>query len=260
MKILMCPPLHFDIKYEINPWMHLENKVDRIKAQKLWQTVYEAYLKFGVSIELIKQVEGLPDMTFTANAGIVSGKKFISGNYRNRERKGEEKYFKQWFTDNGFTIHTLKHFQGGEGDALFFRGILHMGHGFRSDRESHDEVGKILSVSTKSLRLVDPSFYDFDTAFCPVGDRCLLYYPEAFDEEGRKYLEKIPDAFSMTKEEGEHFVGNSVLVREVLFTGFASEHIRGIMRKYNIEMKVFNLDEFKKSGGGIKCLILHLEH
>ena len=30
----MCPPKHYAIKYEINPWMHTDNDVDQSKAQE----------------------------------------------------------------------------------------------------------------------------------------------------------------------------------------------------------------------------------
>lgn len=32
MKVLMCRPDYFDIEYEINPWMRVENKVNYARA------------------------------------------------------------------------------------------------------------------------------------------------------------------------------------------------------------------------------------
>ena len=243
----MCRPDYFDIEYEINPWMHLENQVDQEKAMIQWQTLYDAFVDNGVIVDLIRQVKGLPDMTFTANGGIAYQNKFIVSRHRYKERTHEEAYFEKWFQEQGFETYHIKHFQGGEGDALFYKGTLYMGYGFRSDRESHDEVRKILGVKTVSLCLINPYFYDFDTAFSPLGEKALLYYPDAFSEESRNLLENIPDAIPFSKLEAESFVGNSILVGDTLFVGY----------KDNI---LVEMGEFKKSGGGIKCLTLYLDH
>src|SRR6266571_5665017 len=165
MKILMCPPTFYDIEYEINPWMDVANQPDPKKAYEEWNGVYQAYLKLGVEVLFIDQVKGLPDMVFPANGGIVRGNLFVSGNYRFKERKGEEEYFQKWFKDHGYEVKTLKHFQGGEGDALFYKDTLYAGYGFRSDIESHRELGEILQVPVVSFKLIEPYLYDFDTTF-----------------------------------------------------------------------------------------------
>ncbi len=259
MKILMCKPDHFDIEYEINPWMHRENQVDRGTARVQWQKLYDTYKKLGVEIELIQSVKNLPDMTFGANGGIVYGTTFISSNHRYKERKGEEKYFQKWFADHGYNVKTLTHYQGGEGDALFYRDILYMGYGFRSEIEAHKEVEKILGIKTVSLRLVNPYFYDFDTAFCPIGDTAVLYYPAAFDTKSLGILEKIPNAIAITKAHAEHFVGNSVYFNGKVLVEFLDDQLKDIVKKIGVEPILLDMSEFKKSGGGIKCLTLYLK-
>lgn len=259
-KVLMCRPDFYDIEYEINPWMKLTNKVDQPKALSQWQVVHDAYKAAGIEIEQIEQVQGLPDMTFVANSGIVFGSTFISSNHRYKERKGEEKYFQNWFKKRGFTIKKLKHIQSGEGDALFFRNTLYMGYGFRSEREAHDEVGKILGVQTVSLKLINPYFYDFDMSFCPIGDRAVLYYPEAFDAGSQKILEALSDTIAVDSNEANGFVGNSVLVHNTLFVEYTDAKIDSALAKYGVKTQVFEMKEFTKGGGGIKCITLYLDH
>ena len=42
-KLLMCPPMYFDVDYDINPWMTENlNKVDREKAELQWSKLYNA--------------------------------------------------------------------------------------------------------------------------------------------------------------------------------------------------------------------------
>jgi len=254
----MCRPDYFDIEYEINPWMNVSNKVDHDKALAQWESLYKIYQDLGVSIELIQQVKGLPDMVFTANAGIVKGNTFVSGNFRFKERKGEEAYFQRWFKDHGYDVKTLQHFQGGEGDALFYKDILYMGYGFRSNPEAHTQIRDILKVKTVSLHLVDPYFYDFDTAFCPVGDKAVLYYPVAFDKKSQEMIAAIDNAIPMTKTQAENFIGNSVYVAGELLVGYLDDDLKTKLQTIAVTPRVLDMSEFKKSGGGIKCLTLYL--
>jgi N-dimethylarginine dimethylaminohydrolase len=259
MKIVMCEPTYYDVEYEINPWMDVHNRPDKKKSFEQWLKLRNTYESLGVEVQLIAQEPGLPDMMFTANGGTVRGNIFVSGNYRYKERKGEEKYFQKWFADHGYEVKTLSHFQGGEGDALFYRDILYMGYGFRSDKEAHAEMAEILQVPTVSFKLIDPYFYDFDTAFCPIGNKAVLYYPMAFSEEDRERVAAIDGAIPMTKEQAEHFVGNSVHVNGKLLVSFLDEDLKEKLSAINITPILLDLSEFKKGGGGIKCLTLYLE-
>lgn len=258
-KILMCAPNYFDVEYVINPWMNIENQPDREKAHMQWEMLRQTYIQLGVTVETVAQVKGLPDMVFTANGGTVKGNTFVSGNFRYKERKGEEQYFQQWFTDHGYKVKTLSHFQGGEGDALFYRDTLYLGYGFRSDKEAHTEMGDILQVKTASFRLIDPYFYDFDTAFCPIGDKAVLYYPAAYAPEDRERIASVDGAIQMTKEQAEHFVGNSVYVDGKLLVSFLDDDLREKLSAIGVEPILLDMSEFKKAGGGIKCLTLYLE-
>ena len=73
----MCPPEHFGVLYEINPWMHAEVAVDRDVAREQWETLAANLRAAGADIELQKPHDGVPDLVFTANAGIVNGRQFV---------------------------------------------------------------------------------------------------------------------------------------------------------------------------------------
>ena len=42
-------------------------------------------------------VAGLPDLVFTANAGLVDGSRFVVSRFRHQERRGEARYDAKWF-------------------------------------------------------------------------------------------------------------------------------------------------------------------
>src|SRR5207237_208780 len=101
---------------------------------------------------------GLPDMVFTANAGLAVGKKFVLSRFLPRERRGEEPYFKKWFKKQGFEIFELPPdlpFEGA-GDALFdhSRECLWKGYGFRTELDTHPWLARWLDVEVISLRLI----------------------------------------------------------------------------------------------------------
>src|SRR6476646_10012724 len=98
--LLLCAPDHYGVEYEINPWMDRSRKAIPDLAQKQWQGLHDKLTSLGCQIELAAPQPGLPDMVFTANAGLVVGNRFLRANFRYKERKGEETHFERWFAEH----------------------------------------------------------------------------------------------------------------------------------------------------------------
>ncbi|MCH8242480.1 MAG: fused N-dimethylarginine dimethylaminohydrolase/saccharopine dehydrogenase domain-containing protein, partial [Planctomycetes bacterium] len=122
--------------YVINPWMagHKEG-LSLERARRQWDALRDAIAKFAEVVTMDAQPE-LPDMVFTANAGVVYGNKAIASHFMPHERRPEEQHFKTWFRENGFELLDLDDKIGfeGAGDCLHDRGgkWLWTGHGFRT--------------------------------------------------------------------------------------------------------------------------------
>ncbi|HEY8506685.1 MAG TPA: arginine deiminase-related protein, partial [Gemmataceae bacterium] len=190
-RILMCPPDHYGIEYEINPWMNRSLGAVRSLAFAQWRRLHDALERLGVRIEILEPRPGLPDLVFTANAGLVYRDRFFSSSFRHEVRARESPYFDAWFADHGFEVIHLPegmYFEGA-GDALFCGDELFAGYRIRSDAQAHQWVGAELGVRVLPLELVNPRFYHLDTCFCPLAPGEALYYPGAFDEYGRRVLE-----------------------------------------------------------------------
>jgi N-dimethylarginine dimethylaminohydrolase len=92
-RLLVCPPDYFGIEYEINPWMRRSNAVDPEQAVCQWRHLMQVLEQdVGALLERMTPVPGLPDLVFTANAGIVVGRKAAgfairSGNERRHTSK-----------------------------------------------------------------------------------------------------------------------------------------------------------------------------
>ena len=72
-RYLMCPPVHFGVLYEINPWMHREVSVDHDRARGQWDALVATLRAAGAEVETMDAHPDVPDLVFTANAGLVDG-------------------------------------------------------------------------------------------------------------------------------------------------------------------------------------------
>ena len=105
-RVLLCPPLHFDVLYSINPWMQGAS-VDRQLALEQWYKLKDNIESWGVEVKLIGQQADLPDMVFTANAGTVRNNKVVLSNFKFPERQPETDAFEEWFRSAGYETHRL---------------------------------------------------------------------------------------------------------------------------------------------------------
>lgn len=263
--ILMCAPDHFDVAYVINPWMqgNLARSDTRL-AMRQWQELSRS-LGQVAQVEMVRGAAGVPDMVFTANAGLVLDGQVILSHFRHVERQAEEPHFARWFEEHGYQVLRLPqdiYFEGA-GDALFDRGqpLLWMGWGHRSDLAAAPILKQMLNLEVQPLRLVDPRFYHLDTCFCPLQDGALLWYPAAFDAASRACIEeRVPRELRIAVEPADaaNFACNAVNIDNHVFLNQASGELRGALEAHGFTVHMVPLSEFMKAGGASKCLTLNL--
>ena len=262
-QILMCPPDYYGIEYEINPWMDRKAGANRERAIAQWEALYATLTgPVGASVELLDPVPGLPDMVFTANAGLVAGRRFIPSRFRHSVRTGEEPYFRRWFETQGYEVLPLPDgciFEGA-GDALACGETLFAGYHYRSHISSHRELSRLLGTRVLSLELSNPRFYHLDTCFCPLGPESAIYYPDAFDRYAQQVLASgVQRPVFAESPDAARFGCNAVVVDRhvVLNTGCARLSER--LEESGYTVHEVDLSEFLKSGGAAKCLTLRLD-
>ena len=238
----MCRPDFYTVDYEINPWMSVKKKPDSSLVIEQWQQLYDAFQKLDITVNLVNPVAGLPDMVFTANAGLVFEKKFIPSCFRHEQRKAEEEHFIKWFKKNKYQIINLPedlYFEG-EGDALFFNDTLLAGYRYRSDINSHCYISEQIEKEVLSLELVNPEFYHLDTCFCPLNSEAALFYPQAFDEYGNKVLKNlIPKLIAVKEEDAANFCCNAVVLDKTIIVNQISKSLRKKLEKESFEVVEF---------------------
>jgi N-dimethylarginine dimethylaminohydrolase len=258
----MCLPDYFGIEYEINPWMNVHSGSDAERARVQWNALRTMLEGLGGSVELVAPVPGLPDLVFTANAGLVYHNLFISSRFRYGVRQGEAPHFESWARGRGFEVVQLPDgcFFEGAGDALFCGETLFAGYRFRSDVRSHQWVGDRIGQEVLPLELIDPRFYHLDTCFCPLAPDCALYYPGAFDEYGRSVLrERIPHLIEVAPEEAVSFSCNAVVVGRTVILNEGAPKLASTLEQQGFSVRLLGFSEFIKSGGSAKCLTLRTD-
>lgn len=256
---VLCPPTHFAVDYSINPWMQPDLGVDRALAVKQWEDLWQTYVRLGHHLQQMTPAPGLPDIVFTANAGLVIGDKALVSRFRHQERAGEEPIFLDWFRDHGFDSAQASVCNEGEGDYLVTaRGIL-AGSGFRTDPRAHAEVWAFFGRPVVPLTLVDPRFYHLDTALAVLDDDTIAYFPEAFAPASRDVLDRLfPDAILATEADAVAFGLNACSDGRHVVLAAGAVGLAGQLATRGFEPILVDTSELQKAGGSVKCATLEV--
>jgi N-dimethylarginine dimethylaminohydrolase len=259
-RYLMCPPDHFEVTYSINPWMDPDKPVDAELAARQWGALRDAYVSLGHQVEMVKPVDGLPDMVFAANGATVVGGKVLAASFRNEERQPEGPAYRDWFRANGFSnVHDPEYVNEGEGDFLYAGRWILAGHGFRSDPRAHIEAQEFFGLPVIGLRLVDPRFYHLDTAIAVLDDTNVAYYPGAFSPGSLEVLRHLyPDAVIASARDASAFGLNAVSDGLHVLLPETAVGLAGQLAARGYEPMGLDLSELLKAGGSVKCCTLEL--
>src|SRR3954469_16555032 len=152
-RFLMCRPEHFAVSYAINPWMDptswARDERAHLAAVREWRALHASLLALGASVDLVPPAPGLPDLVFTANAGVVLDRQVLLARFRHPERRREEPHFEAAFRSlqaRGVVDAVRKLPPGvvleGAGDCVWdeTRKLFWMGYGPRSDAAARQPV------------------------------------------------------------------------------------------------------------------------
>ncbi len=259
----MCKPTYYTIAYEINPWMSLKRQANHRRAQQQWNRLHQLLTRgLEARVKLLPPRPGVPDLVFTANAGLVVGGVAIRSNFRHPERQREQPIVERYFRQAGLRVVRLprRYTFEGEGDALWMNATLLFGFRFRSEATAHEELARRLKARVLPVELADRRFYHLDTCFAPLNDRTALWFPKAFDRYGRKVIEGlVADPLSVSEADAKRFVCNAIAVGRsiVLQEGFSAGLKRALTRR-GFRLYPLDLSEFLKAGGSAKCLVLRI--
>jgi N-dimethylarginine dimethylaminohydrolase len=257
---LMCPPEHFAVEYEINPWMNPAEPVDVALAMQQWQQLRAAYTSLGHTVHTIPPEPGLPDMVFAANGATVIDGKVLGSMFKHAQRRPEAPAYLRWLREHGYTVVREPAFMNeGEGDIVFAGRAILAGHGFRTAAAAKTELAELFGLPVISLRLTDPRFYHLDTALVVLDADTVAYYPAAFDDASRAALTSHFAELIEAKDEDAEVLGLNAIsdgrnvVLPVQATGLIAQLTAAGFEPVGVDMS-----ELLKAGGGPKCCTLEL--
>lgn len=258
----MSAPQHFSVEHTINPWMEGVAPADLILAEAQWLGLKQALEARGQQVQLVTPGVGLPDMTFTADCGLLVENRMLVSRFRHPERQGESAVYAGWFESQGFEV--VESLPGavfeGLGDIVVApRGLL-FGHGPRSSPEALESVRRAFPhlPLLGEVRIVDERFYHTASALAVLDEQTALYFPGAFDSSSCVLLQCLfPQLVECPAEDAlNHFACNCLCIdREVLMAGCSAE-LESELAGRNFSVHRLELSEFRKSGAGPRCLVL----
>lgn len=251
----MCYPEYFGINYKINPWMNPENQVNHSLAIEQWLNLKQTLESLGVEIALIEPKPNLPDMVFTANAGLIVNNTFFPSRFKHPERQGEETHFIEFFKQLNYNIKIINNraFEGA-GDCLFLKDELICGHGYRTFKSSYYDI----PCEKAFLELGCDDFYHLDTCFCPLKNEDFLFYRHAFMPEANETLDYLGNGISVSIEEAYKFACNAVCIDDNVILPDGCSETENKLKDLGYKTFAVDMSEFLKSGGACKCLTLKL--
>jgi len=266
-RYLMCPPQHFGVLYEINPWMSSAVSVDPERALAQWEGLVATLEAAGAEVVVMEPAADVPDLVFTANAGLVNGGQFVPSHFRHPERRPETPINAAWFRERGWRVDQLpaELDHEGAGDALPFtpedgRTVLLSGYSFRSDAGAATELSTLLACPVRPIQLVDPRLYHVDLTFCPLDARRAIVAPVGWDAYGRRVVEAlVPEPLVLTDDETLSFCANSVVVGTNVVMPAVPPRVGRQLEAWGFAVVGCPVDEFLKAGGGCRCLTLAMD-
>ncbi len=274
-EIIMCRPDYFCIpseEHEINEHMIGNTGMVNIpKAMEQWTKV-NLLLKSLCEVHVMDAAPRLNDKVFAANGAstfVVDGvRTAIISSMVKHNRQGESRHYKKFLFRHGYDVRTLSSgfpFEG-QGDILPHphAGLMYGGYMVRwpkwsrTSKEVYTEVSAIFRVPVIALELVLPKFYHLDTAFCPLDNETVLYYPEAFSLESREMIEEMfPRRIAVTYDEAMTFVCNAVVVGRNVILPRGADRVGAVLEEMKFIVHWVDMDQFMLSGGAAKCLTLN---
>jgi N-dimethylarginine dimethylaminohydrolase len=275
-RFLMTDPGHYDVHYQINPWMRPDKwranaAAGRAAALHASGELRAALEKAGAAVEQIPGVAGLPDLVFPANAAVVLDGKVLLARFRHPQRQGEEVVFRSAFAalkSRGLVREIMELdgdvLQEGAGDCIWDqdRGFFWVGHGQRSTESSIAAIESAFGQKTVALELASPRFYHLDTCFCPLADGKLLYYPLAFTPPSLAAIHarvRPEDRIAATDDEAAAFSVNAVHIGRRIIMASPPAGLRDRLERLGFQVTGIDLAPFILSGGGAYCMTLRLD-
>lgn len=269
--ILFSQPTHFDIEYEINPYMDSRTEVGDFRSNWV-ETVRESRkgsknvqtVDYDTYSVLSKPTDELPDLVFSANHAMpepdTNG--FILSNMKMEERVEEVEYFAEWAQSFGYNIRSVPSefdFEG-SGDAKWHpnKNLVWIGYGQRTDRMAVEEIDDIIDAEVVPIELKSGRFYHLDVCFTALSEESVIVIPDGITDESYNRIEEVFETVLHVPEDDiDTMGGNSARLPngDIIIDEKNSRTVE-LLEDNGFRVRTVDTEEFRKSGGSVDCLFL----
>lgn len=280
--VLMSDAVHFSLDQPINAY-YSNDTLNLNAVQTEHATIKACLEEAGITVTQVPSPANSQDGVFTANWGLIRGKKVVLSRLPNA-RKAEEPYAEKVFADLGLeVIHVPDGYKwSGQGDALPYGDYLFCGQGYRADMEAQAFAAEQLGYKRIQLQTIpeldehgqpvinkvsgwpDSFFYDIDLTLAiirpPEGDKkgLIAYCKEAFTPESQQILDEFDgaDKIIISLEEARQFACNLVSTGKTVIMGEHAPKLAANLAAHGLKVVTPRITELVKGGGYIRCTTL----
>ncbi|WAL63849.1 arginine deiminase-related protein [Amycolatopsis cynarae] len=289
---LECPaflvnaPFSYRTDVANNAWMQelpdQDRAPERKKAMVQFLELYR-YLAGGALVYVLPtpRIEGLQDLVFTANLGIVLehlDKKdvVVLSNFTSEPRRGETEVGLRFFEQANYRTYVPPAKFEGEAELKHLYDNVYVGgYGLRSEAETYEWMRRRFDMTIVPLELTDPYLYHLDCTVFPLTREETLVCTEMYDRAEVKELERYTDIIDVSPDLCLSGICNSVRLHNTLVNAshvhelkagtedYQSEvaknrRLEDIAASHAFEVTLINLSEYLKGGALLSCMVLHL--
>jgi arginine dihydrolase len=268
-----------------NSWMEeLDDKkrrVDLRRATRQFLELYNFLSSEGVVYLLPSPSNGLQDLVFTANLGVVlehmPGKDtVVLSNFTVASRRGETEVGRRFFEAMGYRVIVAPDRFEGEAELKHLQDNVYLGgYGLRSSREVYDWMERAFDMRIVRLRQREPYLYHLDTTIFPVTREATLVCTELFDRKEVAQIEKVTNVIDVSVDHCFSGITNSVRSYNTILNASHLHDLKAGSEEYReeisknrrledlasemgFEVTFVNLSEYLKAGAVLSCMVMHL--
>ena len=252
MKVLMCPPLH----YEPDPGE------DASAFLAEWRGLYRLLRDdLDVEVDLLEPRPDMPRLVLAASGGFVWGESFIVSRFRENSRRPEADAWENFFLVRGYAVPGLPEgcrFEG-ERDLVVVGGTMFAGYRSDDDLAAHEAVSGIFGREVRSLGLSSVWNWPLDTCLCPVGDGSALFLPEAFDPAARKEIQDhVPRPHPVDADDARRLGCNALFAGRNVVLPEGCPETAAHLEEAGFQVHNTPLGSYARHGAGPKALVLKI--
>lgn len=226
------------------------------------------------------RIDGLQDLVFTANLGIVlthlDPAPVVVSNFTSEPRRGETEVGVRFFELLGYETHVAPHKFEGEAELKHLHDNVYAGgYGQRSEPETYAWMERTFGMDIVKVAETDPYLYHVDCTIFPLTTEDTLVCTEMFERGEVAELEKRTNIIDVSYDDCYAGICNSVRCGNIIINSSHIHELKAGTEDYQLELRknhklediaarralevnYFNLSEYHKGGALLSCMVMHL--